>query len=274
MIIYAGEYRHAGPGGYGPITTTSPHNQVACYKLETGLYPQKIGAGGCQTHKPGGQGYGTMHYNSVSFEEEGKTLSLTEAMNRCAETGRCAGISYKASEGFNMHVFAGAAEHKGNGGYGEASRPHTNRFDPITNAGGYLHQGSAGYTCYKVDRRYVVDPKTRGPEHRWDRTQCGHGSTCDSYCMYGELEHGSEEPWCYHRFSNKCAVNGHDRQDYACGEGQSGGCAHLTHWRENSHKKWECESQGGCWQPTSHGENRPWCFKPNIPGWWPDGNRQ
>jgi len=100
-----------------------------------------------------------------------------------------------------------------------------------------------------------------GPEHRWDRVQCGRDITGEDSCrrspedcLWGPLEDGSQDPWCYHKFSNACAVNGDARQD--CG-------ATLTWWQSEGHKKWECEQAGCCWQPTSHGHNRPWCFKKN-----------
>merc|ERR1719238_83417 len=94
-----------------------------------------------------------------------------------------------------------------------------------------------------------------GPLHRWDRAQCGSNingeQSCTSQgCLWGPLEHGSQDPWCYHKFTNKCAVNGDKRVD----------CGTPLHGAEG-HRKWMCEQAGCCWQPTSHGQGRPWCFK-------------
>merc|ERR1712146_298505 len=51
----------------------------------------------------------------------------------------------------------------------------------------------------------------QGPEHFWDRAQCGSNingeHSCTSQgCLWGPLHNGSREPWCYHKFTHKCAV--------------------------------------------------------------------
>ena len=106
----------------------------------------------------------------------------------------------------------------------------------------------------------VASLPSDGPLHRWDRSQCGsdvsNEESCVAQgCLWGELEHGShpQDPWCYHKFTNKCAVNGDARVD--CGAPLHG---------DEGHRKWMCEQAGCCWQPTSHGTGRPWCFKAKV----------
>jgi len=240
LIIFQGAYDHAGPGGYGPITTTSPHAGVDCYKLKVPAV--KVGDGECA----GASGF--LRRNYIPFGE-GNALSVDDCLEQCAMHDGCSGISY-APWGFDLIIYRGAYDHDGPGGYGP----------PTTTS------PRNGVECYKLDEAMLEHEAEEaadvnaGPEHRWDRAMCGYNingqqQRCEEQgCLWGPLEHGSQDPWCYHKFSHKCAVNGHDRQD--CG-------AHLTWWQTDDHKRGECESAGCCWQPTSHGENRPWCFRSN-----------
>merc|ERR1711907_852149 len=71
-------------------------------------------------------------------------------------------------------------------------------------------------------------PDDAGPKWAHDRAQCGkditgEDSCLNQGCLWGELHHGSQEPWCYHKFSSKCAVNKNVRQDAG---------VHLSNWRD------------------------------------------
>lgn len=119
-------------------------------------------------------------------------------------------------------------------------------------------------TVFKLARAHnvPVGDSTEGPIHRWDRVQCGKDITdkqsCTSQgCLWGELDTKSDaekhDPWCYHPFTSQCAVNGDARKN----------CAAFKEpqpWSKEEAKK-ACEAADCCWQPTGHGENRPWCFE-------------
>eukprot|EP00937_MAST-01D_sp_MAST-1D-sp2_P008250 g8250.t1 len=120
---------------------------------------------------------------------------------------------------------------------------------------GKLNYDASTGKCKECD---VSGSGSCGPSNRWDRVECGSNeneASCKAKdCMWGGLDmsyqSGSRDPWCYHKFQDKCAVNGDARQD--CGTSLSG---------NEGHQKWLCESAGCCWQPTHHAQGRPWCFK-------------
>jgi hypothetical protein len=115
----------------------------------------------------------------------------------------------------------------------------------------------------------VASTSSAGPLHQWDRTQCGvdisdEASCTRQGCLWGALTSSFDaeehDPWCYNPFTSQCAVNGDARKPFMRYVAPSSFTMEAG--------KLACETAGGCWQPTAHGDNRPWCFESKTPNQW------